>query len=175
MMLPPPCFTVVRVPGLLQTWCFAFRPKSSILVSSDHRILFFMVSVFQCLLANSKQAVMCLLLWGVASVWPLYHKGRDGCPSGRISHLHRGTLELCQSDHQVFGHLPDLMAWLLLWNALSTMGLLYRQVCAFPNHVQPIEFTKGGIQSSCRNIKDDQWKQDALVLNSYVNYVSVFI
>ena len=28
---------------------------------------------------------------------------RDGCPSGRFSHLHRGTLKLCQSDH----HLPD--------------------------------------------------------------------
>jgi hypothetical protein len=34
-------------------------------------------------------------------------------------------------------------------------GTLYRQVCAFPNHVQ----------SSCRNIKDDQWKQDAPELN----------
>ena len=32
---------------------------------------------------------------------------RDGCPSGRFSNLHRGTLELCQSDHQVLGHLPD--------------------------------------------------------------------
>jgi hypothetical protein len=25
-------------------------------------------------------------------------------------------------------------------------------VCAFPNHVLSIEFTTGGIQSSCRNI-----------------------
>ena len=32
---------------------------------------------------------------------------RDGCPSGRFSHLHRGTLELWQSDHRVLGHLPD--------------------------------------------------------------------
>ena len=32
---------------------------------------------------------------------------KDGCPSGRFSHLHRGTLELCQSDHWVLGHLPD--------------------------------------------------------------------
>ena len=32
---------------------------------------------------------------------------RDGWPSGRFSHLHRGTLELCQSDHRVLGHLPD--------------------------------------------------------------------
>ena len=32
---------------------------------------------------------------------------RDGCPSGSFSYLHRGTLELCQSDHRVLGHLPD--------------------------------------------------------------------
>ena len=31
-------------------------------------------------------------------------------------------------------------------------GTLYRQVCAFPNHVQSTEFTTGGLQSSCRNI-----------------------
>ena len=32
---------------------------------------------------------------------------RDGCPSGRYSHLHRVILELCQSDHRVLGHLLD--------------------------------------------------------------------
>jgi hypothetical protein len=32
---------------------------------------------------------------------------RDGCPSGRFSHLYRGTLELRQSDHRVLGLLPD--------------------------------------------------------------------
>jgi hypothetical protein len=31
-------------------------------------------------------------------------------------------------------------------------GTLYRQVCVFPNHVQSMEFTTGGLQSSCRNI-----------------------
>ena len=31
-------------------------------------------------------------------------------------------------------------------------GTLNRHVCAFPNHVQSIEFTTGGLQSSCRNI-----------------------
>jgi hypothetical protein len=31
-------------------------------------------------------------------------------------------------------------------------GTLYRQVCAFLNHVQSIEFSTGGLQSSCRNI-----------------------
>ena len=39
-------------------------------------------------------------------------------------------------------------------------GTLHRQacVCAFPNYVQSIEFTTGGL-------KDDQWKQDAPELN----------
>ena len=32
---------------------------------------------------------------------------RDGCPSGRFSHLHRRTLEFFQSDHRVLGHLFD--------------------------------------------------------------------
>jgi hypothetical protein len=107
---------------------------------------------------------------------------RDGCPSRRFSHLHRGTLELCQNDHWVLGHHPDQgpSTWLLslarrwalgrvkpvselcgqilrprgLVFALTCTvkcGTLYRQVCAFPNHVQSIEFT-GGQQSSCRNI-----------------------
>ena len=37
MMLPPPCFAVGMVPGFLQTWRLAFRPNSSILVSSDRK------------------------------------------------------------------------------------------------------------------------------------------
>ena len=32
---------------------------------------------------------------------------RDGGPSGMFSYLHRGTLELCQSDHTILGHLCD--------------------------------------------------------------------
>ena len=32
---------------------------------------------------------------------------RDCCPSGRFSHLHRGTMELCQSYHWVLGHPSD--------------------------------------------------------------------
>ena len=32
---------------------------------------------------------------------------RDGCSSGRFSHLQKGTLELCQRKHRVLGHLPD--------------------------------------------------------------------
>jgi hypothetical protein len=108
---------------------------------------------------------------------------RDGCPSGRFSHLHRGTLELCQSDHWVLGHLPDqgpstrLFSLAGRWalgrvNPVSNLyrqfiwphglvfaltctvncGTLYKQACAFPNHVQSIEFTTGGQQSSCRNM-----------------------
>jgi hypothetical protein len=32
---------------------------------------------------------------------------RNSCPSGRFSYLHKGTLELCLSDHRVLSHLPD--------------------------------------------------------------------
>ena len=142
---------------------------------------------------------------------------RDGCPSGRLSHLHRGTLDLCQTDHWVLGHLPDqgpspliaqfsravgsrkimggskllpfkndegqtgdlqlcrhflvpfprsvprhnpvlelygqfLHGLVFALTCTVNCGTLYRQVCAFPNHVQSIEFTTGGLQSSCRNI-----------------------
>ena len=144
----------------------------------------------------------------------------DGCPSGSFSHLHTGSLELSQSDHQVLGHLSyqgpsPPIAQFAGWPALGRVlvvpnffhlrimeatvllgtfnaaeffvafprsvprhnpvselcrqflqphGLvfalicivscetLYRQVCAFPNHVQSIEFTTGGLQSRCRNI-----------------------
>ena len=68
---------------------------------------------FRSLLANSKQAAMCLfteewLLSGHSTIkaW-LVECYRNGFPSGRFSHLPRGTLELCQNDHQVIGHLPD--------------------------------------------------------------------
>ena len=48
----------------------------------------------------------CAFYCGVASVWPLYHKGLIG---GWLSFwkVLPGTLELCQSDHRVLGHLPD--------------------------------------------------------------------
>ena len=38
MTLPPTCITVGMVSGFLQMWHLAFRPKSSIFVSSDKRI-----------------------------------------------------------------------------------------------------------------------------------------
>ena len=63
-------------------------------------------------------------------------------------------------------------------------GTLYRQVCAFPNHVQSIEFTTGGLQSSCRNISrmfNGNRMNLSLILspianglNTYVNKVFLF-
>jgi hypothetical protein len=105
-MLPPPCYTVGRGPGILQLCHLAFRQR----VQSwfDQKILFLMV--WESLsFANSKKAVMCLLLrsgHSTTKAW-LVKCCKDGCPSGRYSHFHRGTLELCQSDHWVLGHLPD--------------------------------------------------------------------
>ena len=63
MMITQLCFTVKMVPGFLQMWRLAFRPKSSILFSSDQRNLFLMIwESFRFLLANSKRGVICLLL-----------------------------------------------------------------------------------------------------------------
>ena len=63
-------------------------------------------------------------------------------------------------------------------------GTLYRQVCAFPNHVQSIEFTTGGLQSCCRNISrminGNRMHQSSISsllakgLNTYVNKVFLF-
>ncbi len=85
MMLPPPCFTVGTVldrwwavPGFLHTYRLESRPKSSILVSSDQRILFVTIlESFRCFLANSVRVFMCLALRrGFAG--PLCHKAPTG-------------------------------------------------------------------------------------------------
>ena len=101
-MLPPPCFTVGIVPGFFQTSHLAFRPKSSILVSS-----------FRCLLANSKQAVMCLLLRSGFCLATL-PKRPDWWSAAEMDVLLEGSpisteelWRLSQSDHRVLGHLPD--------------------------------------------------------------------
>ena len=44
----------------------------------------------------------------------------------------------------------DLMAWFLLWHALSTVGPCIDRCVLF--QIQSIQFTTGGLQSSCRNI-----------------------
>ena len=46
----------------------------------------------------------------------------------------------------------DLMACFFALTCTVNYGTLYRQVCAFPNHVLSIEYTTGGLQSSYRNI-----------------------
>ena len=74
MMLPPPCFTVGMVPGFHQTWHLAFKPKSSILVSSYQRISFPMVWESLGAFWQTPSGLSCTFHWGVASVWPLYHK-----------------------------------------------------------------------------------------------------
>jgi hypothetical protein len=157
--------------------------------------------------------------WLYTKAW-LVECCKDGCSSGMFSNLHRGTLELYQSDLWVLGHLPDqgpfptiaqfarmassrkslgssklllfkndggecvlvdlqgYKPFLVLFprsvpqhNHVSELygqflqphglvfalkctvncGNLHRQMCAFLNHVQSIEFTTGGLQSSCRN------------------------
>ena len=77
MMLPPPCFTVGMVPGFLQTWHLAFRPKSYILVSSGQRMLFLKVSPLRAFWQTPSR-LSCAFYWGVASPWPLDHKGLIG-------------------------------------------------------------------------------------------------
>ena len=61
---------------------------------------------------------------------------------------------------------------------------LYRQVCAFPNHFQLIEFTTCGLQSSCRNISriiswtwmhlNSKSSLTAKGLNTYVRYCLLY-
>ena len=41
------------------------------------------------------------------------------------------------------GNSFNLMAWFFALTCTVNCGTLYRQVCSFPNHVQPIEFTTG--------------------------------
>ena len=68
---------------------------------------------FRCLVANTKWAVMCLSLRSGEEWLPSGHSTikveccGGGCSSRSLSHIHRGTLELCQSDHLILGHLPD--------------------------------------------------------------------
>ncbi len=84
MMLPPPCFTVGTVldrwwavPGFLHTYHLELRPKSSILDSSDQRILFVTIlESFMCFLTPC--GLSCVLHWGEASVGPLCHKAPTG-------------------------------------------------------------------------------------------------
>ena len=70
-----------------------------------------------------------------------------------------GGLQSCRSFVPRHNHVSELYGQFLRPHSLVfTMTCtvncvaLYRQVSAFPNHVQSIEFTTGELQSSCRNI-----------------------
>ena len=63
--------------------------------------------------------------------------------------------QICSSRQSCIGGLQTISLTSCLVCALTctvNCGTLYRQVCAFPNHVQSTEFTTGGLQLSCRNI-----------------------
>ena len=68
-----------------------------------------------------------------------------------------GTLpQSCASTQSCLGAqwtIPST-SWLGFCSDMHTVdcGPLYRQVCAFPNNVESIEFTTSGLQSSCRTI-----------------------
>ncbi len=103
-MLPPPCFTVGTVldrwwavPGFLHTYRLELRPKSSILVSSDQRILFVTIlESFRCFLANSMRAFH---VSGHSAIKPRLVEGcSDGWLSTTFSHLPNASLELSHSD-----------------------------------------------------------------------------
>ncbi len=104
MMLPPPCFTVGTVldrwwavPGFLHTYRLELRPKSSILVSSDQRILQvffsklhagFHVSCTEERLPSGHSAIKPRLVEGCSVGWL----------STTFSHLPNASLELSHSD-----------------------------------------------------------------------------
>jgi hypothetical protein len=82
-------------------------------------------------------------------LWPL-------CPWGP-SMLQKcfGTLpQICASPQsQKSMDSPfDLMAWFLLWHALSIVGPYIDRCVPLQNQFQSIEFTTRGFQSTCRNI-----------------------
>ena len=67
-----------------------------------------------------------------------------------------GTLpQICASTQSYRGALLTIpsTSWLGFCSDMHCQlwDLIYRQVCAFPNHVQSIECTTGGLRSSCRS------------------------
>ena len=67
-----------------------------------------------------------------------------------------GTLPRSLPRHNPVSELYRQLRWpdglVIALKCTFNCGTLCRQVCAFPNHVQSIEFTTGGLQSSSRNI-----------------------
>jgi hypothetical protein len=59
---------------------------------------------------QTPSGLSCAFYWGMATgaikAW-FVECCRDGRTFQKDNHLHRRSLELCQSDHRVLGHLPD--------------------------------------------------------------------
>ena len=53
---------------------------------------------------------------------------------------------------KLYGKVLQLHGLVFVLTCIANCGTLYSHVCAFPNHVQSIESTIGGLQSSSRNI-----------------------
>ena len=102
-MLPAQCFIVGMVRSFLQKWCLAFKPTSSILVSQDQSILFLMVWESLGAFWQAPSWLSCAFYWGVASIWPLYHKGLIGGVLQRWLSFRN----ILPSPHWVLGHLTD--------------------------------------------------------------------
>ena len=90
----------------------------------------------------------------MAAVWPLYQKDMiGGVLQRRFSHLHRGTMELCQSDHQVLGHLrdecPSPSIAQFVWADSSRKSLGGSKLLPFKN--DGAHCVLGDLQS-CRNV-----------------------
>jgi hypothetical protein len=69
MMLPPPCFT---------RYSARFPPDVTLGIQAKETLVSHGLRVLKCLLANSTRAVAHAFYWGMASIWPLYHKGLIG-------------------------------------------------------------------------------------------------
>ena len=93
--------------------------------------------------------------------------------------------QICSSRQSCLGGLQTIPLTSCLVFALTctvNCGTLYRQLCAFPNHVRLTEFTTGGLQLSCRNISrmisgnrihlSSIFSFMAKAVNTYVNVIS---
>ena len=124
--------------GFLQTWRLEFRVQSwfhqtreSCFSWSESLLVPFGKLQASCHVPFNEEGIhLAIKVWMVECC-------RDGCPSGRFSHLCRGTLERCQSDHRFLGHLPDQGPFLLIaqfgWTASSRKSLGGSKLLPFKN------------------------------------------
>ena len=68
---------------------------------------------------------------------------------------------------ELYGHFLQPNGLVFALTCTVNCGTLYRQVFAFPNHVQSMEFTTCGLKSSCRNI--------SIIINGNRMHLSSFL